>query len=83
MAVGVMKLLHEWQWRYVLRQKGRNLLRQKGRRTFQRVDSLVSKPGQMQWLEACQLTAKYAYTVNVLAFWKPGEKDPWLLATKA
>jgi hypothetical protein len=79
--VGVLKLLQEWHWRYVLRQKGRYLLRQKGRCHFQRLDSLVSKPGQMQWLEACQLTAKYAYTVNVLAYWKPGEKDPWLLAT--
>jgi hypothetical protein len=79
--VGLLKLLQEWHWRYVLRQNGRYLLRQKGRRDFQRLDSLVSKPGQTQWLEACQLTAKYAYTVNLLAYWKPGEKDPWLLAT--
>ena len=27
------------------------------------------------------MTAKYAYPVNLLAYWKPGEKDPWLLAT--
>jgi hypothetical protein len=79
--VGVLKLLQKWHWRYVLRQNGRYLLRQKDRRNFQRLDSLVSKPGQTQWLEACQLTAKYAYPVNILAYWKPGEKDPWLLAT--
>ena len=41
----------------------------------------MKKPGQTQWLEACLLTVKYAYPVNFLAFWKPGEKDPWLLAT--
>jgi hypothetical protein len=79
--VGVLKLLQEWNWQYVLRQNGRYLLRQKGHCDFQRLDSLVSQPGQTRWLEACQLTAKYAYTVNLLAYWKPGEKDPWLLAT--
>ena len=79
--VGVLKLLQKWHRHYVLRQKGRYLLRQKGLRSFQRLDSLVSKPGQIRWLEACQLTAKYAHSVNVLAYWKPGAKVPWLLAT--
>ena len=79
--VGVQKLLEKWQWQYVLRQKGRYLLRQKGSRAYQRLDSLVQKPGQSQWLAACLLTAKYAYPVNFLAYWKLGEKDPWLLAT--
>lgn len=64
-----------------MRQKGRYLLRQKGRCDDQRLDSLVKKPGQTQWLESCLLTVKYAYPVNFLAYWKPGEKDPWLLAT--
>jgi hypothetical protein len=79
--VGVLKLLQEWHWQYVLRQNGRYLVRQQGRRDFQRLDSLVDKPAQSQWLDTCQLTAKYAYTANLLAYWKPGEKSPWLLAT--
>jgi len=79
--VEVQKLLEKWHWRYVLRQKGRYLLRQNGQQHSQRLDSLVKKPGQSQWLETCLLTAKYAYSVNFLAYWKPGEKDPWLLAT--
>jgi hypothetical protein len=79
--VAVQKLLKKWHWKYVLRQKGRYLLRQNAEADFQRLDSLVSKPGQSQWLQACLLTAKYAYTVNFLAYWKPGEKEPWLLAT--
>jgi hypothetical protein len=79
--VEVQKLLAKWHWRYVLRQKGRYLLRQKGRSHYQRLDSLVQKAGQSQWLAGCLLTAKYAYPVNFLAYWKPGEKDPWLLAT--
>lgn len=79
--IEVQKLIEKWHWQYALRQKGRYLLRQKGQRHYQRLDSLVSKPGQSQWLEACLLSAKYAYSVNFLAYWKPGEKTPWLLAT--
>ena len=79
--VDVQKLLKKWRWRYVVRQKGRYLLQQKGQRQYQRLDSLVQKPGQSQWLEACLLTAKYAYPVNFWAYWKPGAKEPWLLAT--
>ena len=79
--VDVQKLLKKWHWQYVLRQKGRYLLRQQGQAQFQRLDSLVQKAGQSVWLEGCRLTAKYAYPVNFLAYWKPGEKDPWLLAT--
>jgi hypothetical protein len=79
--VAVQKLLKKWHWCYVLRQKGRYLLRPEGQAHFQRLDSLVHKAGQSTWLEDCQLTAKYAYPVNFLAYWKPGEKDPWLLAT--
>jgi hypothetical protein len=79
--VAVQKQLEKWHWRYVLRQKGRYLLCQKGQTHFQRLDSLVHKAGQSVWLAGCHLTAKYAYPVNFLAYWKPGEKDPWLLAT--
>jgi hypothetical protein len=79
--VAVQKMLEKWHWRYVLRQKGRYLLRPQGQAHFQRLDSLVQKAGQSVWLQDCRLTAKYAYPVNFLAYWKPGEKDPWLLAT--
>jgi hypothetical protein len=79
--VAVQKLLQKWHWKYVLRQKGRYLLKPHGRCGYQRLDSLVQKPGQSLWLEDSLLTAKYAYPVNFLAYWKPGEKDPWLLAT--
>jgi len=79
--VDVQKLLESWQWQYVLRQKGRYLLKAKGRSALQRLDSLVNEPGEKVWLEHCQLTAKYLYPVNLLAYWKPGETEPWLLAT--
>lgn len=79
--VEVQKLLKSWRWKYILRQKGRYLFKVKGQPTLQRLDSLVHKPGQEVWLEGCRLTAKHLYPVNLLAYWKPGEKEPWLLAT--
>lgn len=79
--VQVQKLLKKWRWRYVLRQKGRYMVKQRGSSIFQRLDSLVNKPGQRVWLSNCALTAKYGYPTNLVAFWKPGEKEPWFLAT--
>lgn len=79
--VAVQKLLKKWRWKYVLRQSGRYLLKRKGQRQLQRLDSLVSQPGQQVWLEGCRLTAKHLYRVNLLAYWQPGEEEPWLLAT--
>lgn len=80
-AVEVQKLLNKWRWEYVLRQKGCYLFKQQDKDNFQRLDSMVDKPRQSVWLTACKLTAKYAYSVNLLAHWEAGEKDPWLLAT--
>jgi hypothetical protein len=65
--VDVQKLIKKWHWDYVLRQKGRYLVRQAGQSFFQRLDSLVSKPGQRIWLPNCELTSKYAYPVHLLA----------------
>jgi len=58
--VDVQKLLQKWGWQYVLRQKGRYLFKTNGQCAYQRLDSLVKKPGQSQWLESVCLTAKYA-----------------------
>ena len=87
--IPLQKQLKTWRWKYVLRQKGRYLVKPKGKRTAQRLDSLVNKPRQKLpspgdwtgWLPCCRLTAKYAYHVNLLAYWRSGEKEPWLLAT--
>lgn len=80
-GVEVQKLLRSWGWKYVLRQKGRLLVRAQSQSSWQRLDSLVRKPGERVWLEDCLLMAKHQYRVNLLAYWKPGEELPWLLAT--
>jgi hypothetical protein len=80
-GVEVQKLLRSWDWRYVLRQKGRLLVKAQSQSSWQRLDSLVRKPGERVWLEDCLLMAKHQDRVNLLAYWKPGEELPWLLAT--
>lgn len=79
--IGLLKQLKEWRWHYVLRQKGRYLVVPFGRRTAQRLDSFVSRSGELNWMPNCRLTEKHRFRTHVLAYWKPGEKRPWLLAT--
>ena len=80
-GVSVLQLLDHWGWGYALRQKGRHLLRAAGSESWQRCDEIVTRPGQSCWLTGISLTQKHAYQSNFMAYWKHGEKDPWLLAT--
>jgi hypothetical protein len=79
-AVSVLKQLAEWQWKYVLRQKSSHLVRIKGQ-DWQPFGDLIERAGQSLWFEQPLLTQAHAYPVNLLAHWKRGEKEPWLLAT--
>jgi hypothetical protein len=80
-AVEVLKQLDQWGWKYVLRQKGSHLVRENEQSSWVSLGSLLTKAGQSLWLGQRQLTHLHAYSVNVLAHWKLGEKEPWLLAT--
>jgi hypothetical protein len=80
-AIEVLKQLDQWGWKYVMRQKGRHLVRENEQSAWIALASLLNKPGQSLWLGQRQLTQLHAYSVNVLAHWKLGEKEPWLLAT--
>jgi len=42
---------------------------------------LITKPGQSLWLGLGYLTYAHNFKVNLFAYWKVGEKEPWLLAT--
>jgi hypothetical protein len=70
-----------WGWQHALRQKPNNLVRLPGQETWQRLGDLVTQPGQKVWLEGCFLTRKHNRSTNLLAYWAPGERTPWLLAT--
>jgi hypothetical protein len=70
-----------WGWQHALRQKPNNLVRLPGQEIWQRLGDWVTQPGQKVWLEDCFLTRKHNRSTKLLAYWAPGEKTPWLLAT--
>jgi hypothetical protein len=80
-AVAIQKQLKKWHWQFVLRQKGLYLVRAFGQRAAQRLDSLVQQAGESAWLPKARFTQQHGWRVNVLAYWQPGEKEPWLLTT--
>lgn len=80
-AVDVIRQLEIWNWCYVLRQKASHQVQLAGESSWQRLGDWIHKPGQSLWLGCGLLTFKHAYPVHLLAHWKRGEKEPWLLAT--
>jgi len=80
-SVELMRHLDQWGWEYVLRQKGRTHLSAQASEVWQRCDALVQQPGQAVWLVDVHFTQRFAFPVNLLAYWHPGEKHPWLLTT--
>jgi hypothetical protein len=79
-SVAVMRQLETWKWYYVLRQKA-NYWVKVGESDWQYFGALVEQPGQSNWLGRGLLTSKHAHPTHLLAHWKRGEKEPWLLAT--
>jgi hypothetical protein len=77
----LLALLDRWDWYYVLRQKGSHLFRQDAKDKWQRVDSVVNNPGERVWLPDVELTNQHRHSCHFLAYWRRGEKSPWLLAT--
>ena len=79
-SVAVMRQLETWKWLYILRQKA-NYWVKVAKGDWQYFGDLVEKSGQSNWLGRGLLTAKHMHPTNLLAHWKRGEKEPWLLAT--
>jgi hypothetical protein len=80
-SVELMRYFNQWGWEYVLRQKGRIHLSTRESEVWQRCDALVQEPGQSAWLVNVHFTQRFAFPVNLLAYWHPGEEYPWLLTT--
>jgi hypothetical protein len=80
-AVDVIRQLETWGWRYVLRQKGNHQVKLLDEKDWQPFGDLIQRSGRSIWLGRGLLTFEHAYPVNLLAHWKRGEKEPWLLAT--
>jgi len=62
-------------------QKGSHLVRENEQLPWIPLKNVVKKAGQSCWLGQQQLTQLHAYAANVLAQWKVGEPEPWLLTT--
>lgn len=80
-AVPVLKQLEQWHWGYVMRQKGVTRVQLSDQHVWLRFDSLVQKGAGPRWLPDAQLTQKHGHSVHLVAWWKAGVKEPWLLAT--
>jgi hypothetical protein len=80
-AMAVLAQLDAWRWKYVLRQRASHGVLLPGQTTWVTFGSLIERPGQSRWVEGALLTGRSAYPTNLLAYWAPGEEEPWLLAT--
>lgn len=77
----LIEQLGRWQWDYALRQPGNYLFKIHNTSVWRRIDSFDLKPGTLIWLGRVTLTQANAGTCNLVLYWKPGEKEPWFLAT--
>jgi hypothetical protein len=80
-AVDLLRQLDAWEWQYVLRQTSTTLIDLTLHNHWQRFGDVIRKPGQSKWLGCGFLTKEHVYRTHLLAHWKRGEKEPWLLAT--
>jgi len=80
-SVKVLKQLQKWHWFYVLRQKSDTGVWSVLDQQWQPFGSLIQKAGQSIWLGQRDFSQSHIYSVNLLAHWQKGEKEPWLLAT--
>lgn len=80
-SISVLQQLKQWQWLFVLRQKGNLGLWLNEQTGWQRLDCLVTKAGQSAWYPHGYLTQSDIFPVSVLVYWQKGEHEPWCLAT--
>jgi hypothetical protein len=80
-SIEVQKQLKKWHWYYVLRQKGSTTICLHPDLEWVPFASVIDRVGESRWLGAGYLTATEIFAVNLCAYWKVGEKQPWLLAT--
>jgi hypothetical protein len=80
-SINVLKQLQHWHWFYVLRQKSNTGVWSTNDEQWKPFGSFIQKAGQSIWLGSREFSQSHIFTVNLLAHWKIGEKEPWLLAT--
>jgi hypothetical protein len=79
-AVALLQQLQEWHWHYVLRQKGNTEVCVSVQSRWQQFADLVYAKNQPCWYAHALFTLHLFHT-SLLAYWKSGQPEPWLLAT--
>jgi hypothetical protein len=77
----IIEHLRDWQWDYALRESGQTLVGLYEGQTWRRLDERLPQAGTFHWFGFVHLTASHAQATHLMAFWKRGERTPWLLAT--
>ena len=77
----VLRQLEAWRWHYVLRQKSNNLVQTAPGQAWLPFGKLVTAREQLYWWPQASLTHSHCHRTSLLAYWRRGEDDPWLLAT--
>jgi len=80
-AVEVLQLLDKWHWQYVMRQTGKHLVCLSHESNWRRFDSLITKSSRRRFQSTARLTKVHAFQTLLLAVWRRGEREPWLLTT--
>lgn len=80
-SVALLRQLEDWHWQYAVRQMGRYLFQRSEQTDWARLDTLVTAAGQQVWIAAACFTLKWQHTSALLAYWAPGDDEPWLLTT--
>ncbi len=80
-SMAVLQQLQQWQWFFVLRQKGDTGLWLDERTGWQRLDARVQCAGQSAWCPKGYLSQTDILPVSVLIHWQKKETEPWCLAT--
>jgi hypothetical protein len=81
-SIDVLRQLTAWRWFYVLRQRGSTHVKAWGSRDWVDFETLVAHPSRQKiWWVNARLTEVWGYRTHLFAYWQPGEKEPWLLAT--
>jgi len=80
-SILVLGQLNQWDWFYVLRQKGSSTIWVDEHSGWQALSSFVQRAGQQVWFSRAYLTQQAIFPASVLIYWKIGEKEPWCLVT--
>lgn len=72
--------LRAWDWDYALREMGSQTVWWQGNGIWQRLDSLLARPGG-RWLGWVVFTHSHEQLTHLVAYWRKGESQAWWLVT--